>query len=102
MVFERKWSRRGTLSDEELETALSLALSDQEINGMLDELARNVRAVRLGNAKRDEELEDRVDVKAYQLAASAFPKATISDGREIGCHLFEELARRLESSPRDD
>ena len=53
----------------------------------------------MGNKRRP--LEDRVDVKAYQLAASAFPKATISDGREIGSHLFEEVARRAESSRRD-
>ena len=96
MAFERIWAHPGTLTDAELVQALAHALGDPEVNRMLDELAENVRAVRAGHAERNEELEDRLGVRAYQLTVAKFPQATLNDGREISHHLFVERARRVE------
>jgi hypothetical protein len=95
MAFERKWPHRGALDDEELAEALSLVLQDSEINRLLNELFGNTKKVRLGEAERDRDLEDRLGFRVYQVIHSTFSKAVLSDGYEISRHLDAELARRL-------
>ena len=95
MAFERKWPHPGTLDDEELAEALASVLRDSEINRLLDELFANTKKVRLGEAERDRDLEDRLGHRVYQAIHSMFPKATLSDGYEISRHLDAEVGRRL-------
>ncbi len=100
MTFERKWPHPGALNDDELAEALSLVLRDSEINRLMDELFDNTKKVRLGEAERDRDLEDRLGFRVYHAIHSMFPKATLSDGYEISRHLDAEVARRLaQNSP---
>lgn len=97
MIFKRRWAYPGSLNDSELADVLALAFSDPEIRELLIKSQENTEAVRLGNADRDRELEDEIGAAALRVAVSKFPAANLNDGREIGQHLFAEVARRLES-----
>lgn len=97
MTFKRRWAYPGALNDSELADVLALAFSDPEILELLVKSQENTEAVRLGNADRDRELEDEIGAAALRVAVSKFPAAKLDDGREIGQHLFAEVARRLES-----
>lgn len=96
MLSEQNSYRERKLSDAELAKALSLVSRDPEVGKILEQLLENSKAVRLGRAKRDRDLEDRLGVGVYQLVDSVFPRAALRDGFEISRRLVNDVTRRAE------
>jgi len=99
MTFKRLLDSSGTLTDQQLERLITIALQDEAVLAAGRQLAEQARDARTEDAPRDRGPSDALWQQARWLSLREYPQSEVNDWNELNRQLNAHLAMHRVSDP---